>query len=56
MLDIKFIRSDLERVRQGARDKGFEVDLDRLVQLDDERKQLLTEQEQRQHEQENAGK
>ncbi|MBT6784626.1 MAG: serine--tRNA ligase [Planctomycetes bacterium] len=56
MLDIKFIRSDLERIRQGALDKGFEVDLDRLVQLDDERKQLLTEQEQMRHEQKNAGK
>ncbi len=56
MLDIKFIRADLERIRQGAVDKGVVVDLDRLVVLDDQRKQLLTEQEQLRHEQKNAGK
>jgi len=56
MLDIKYIRSELELVRQGALDKHVEVNLDRLVHLDDKRKQLLTEQEQLRHDQKNAGK
>ena len=56
MLDFKFIRAELDQVRQGATDKGVEVDLDRLIELDDQRKVLLTEQEQLRHEQKNAGK
>jgi len=56
MLDIKFIRANLEEVREGARKKRFEIDLDRLIALDDERKTLLTEQEELRHRQKNAGK
>lgn len=43
MLDIKFIRDNLELVRQGARKKFIEVELDRLVELDDKRLALLSE-------------
>ena len=56
MLDFKFIRAELDQVRKGASDKGIEIDLDRLIALDDQRKALLTEQEQLRHEQKNAGK
>jgi len=56
MLDFKFIRAELDQVRKGASDKGVEIDLDRLIALDDQRKALLTEQEQLRHEQKNAGK
>ena len=56
MLDIKYIRAELEAVRKGAEDKGFQVDLDRLIALDDQRKVLLTEQETLRHDQKNAGK
>ena len=50
MLDFKYIRAELDLVRKGASDKGFDVDLDRLIELDDQRKVLLTEQEQLRHE------
>ncbi|MDD4990423.1 MAG: hypothetical protein PHW31_03905, partial [Candidatus Pacebacteria bacterium] len=34
MLDIKFIRENPEKVKQGARNKGAEVDIDKLLELD----------------------
>ena len=40
MLDIKFIRENLEIVKEGARKKHMDVDLDHLVTLDDKRKEL----------------
>ncbi|MGE4619033.1 MAG: serine--tRNA ligase [Planctomycetota bacterium] len=56
MLDFKYIRAELDQVRKGALDKGVDVDLDRLIELDDMRKKILTEQEQLRFEQKNAGK
>lgn len=41
MLDIKFIRENLDLVKLGATKKHIQVDLDALVALDDTRKQLL---------------
>lgn len=43
MLDIKFIRNNLSVVKEGARKKHIDVDLDKLVNLDDERLTLLHE-------------
>lgn len=43
MLDIKFIRENLDVVKAGAEKKHIEIDLDRLVQIDDERKRLRQE-------------
>lgn len=40
MLDIKFIRDNLDLVRRGAVDKRITVDLDRLVELDTKRREL----------------
>lgn len=46
MLDIKFIRENVEAVKTGARNKRFDVDIDRLVQLDERRRAIMTESEQ----------
>jgi seryl-tRNA synthetase len=43
MLDIKFIRENAEIVKAGAAKKRIEVDLDRLIAVDDERKRLRGE-------------
>ncbi len=56
MLDTKFIRANLERVREGAKQKRIEIDLDRLVALDDERKAILAEEESLRARQKSAGK
>lgn len=45
MLDIKFIRENVELVKKAARDKRFDVDVDRLVNLDERRRELMTESE-----------
>ncbi len=42
MLDIKFIRENLDLVKHGAEKKRMTVDLDRLVALDDTRRSLLS--------------
>lgn len=41
MLDIKFIRENKDVVAAGAVKKHITVDLDRLIELDDKRKELL---------------
>ena len=41
MLDINFIRENLELVKEGARKKHIEIDLDELIRLDDKRRELL---------------
>ncbi len=40
MLDIKFIRENKDIVAAGAKKKHIDVDLDRLIELDDKRKEL----------------
>ncbi len=40
MLDIKFIRENKEIVAMGAKKKHIDIDLDRLIVLDDKRKEL----------------
>lgn len=42
MLDIKFIRENLDLVKAGAKKKHMDVDLDALIALDDTRKALLS--------------
>ncbi|MBL7074169.1 serine--tRNA ligase [candidate division KSB1 bacterium] len=49
MLDLHFIRNNLELVRAGIRNKGEKDELDRLLALDDERKNLLSEVETLRH-------
>jgi len=47
MLDIKFIRENLDVVKAGAKKKRITVDLDRLVIVDDERRTLLASVEEK---------
>jgi seryl-tRNA synthetase len=42
MLDIKFIRENLDLVKMGAVKKRIKIDLDALVSLDDTRRTILT--------------
>lgn len=45
MLDIRYIRENTELVKKGARRKRIDVDIDRLLAVDDERRSLLQESE-----------
>lgn len=45
MLDIKFIVENLALVKQGAEKKNIPVDLDKIIELDNERRSVLTEVE-----------
>lgn len=51
MLDIKFIRENLDLVKMGAKKKHIDIDLDALVALDDTRKKLLAGIEEKKAEQ-----
>ena len=46
MLDIKFIRERAEEVKTAAKNKGIDLDIDRLLAIDKERVELLKEVEQ----------
>lgn len=54
MLDIHFIRENADLVKAGAKKKKVEVDIDRLLQLDEERKQLRRQMDERKAEQNRA--
>ena len=45
MLDIKFIRENADLIKEGARKKRIKVDIDRLLEVDEERRKLLHETE-----------
>lgn len=45
MLDIKFIRENVEVVKKSLRDRGMKVDIDKLLVLDEEKKKLLLQVE-----------
>jgi seryl-tRNA synthetase len=47
MLDIKFIRENPEIIKEAARKKGVSVDIDKLLDLDEKRRRLLKELEER---------
>ncbi|PIY97005.1 MAG: serine--tRNA ligase [Candidatus Kerfeldbacteria bacterium CG_4_10_14_0_8_um_filter_42_10] len=51
MIDIKFIRQNKEKVERAIKNKGIKVDVDRLLKKDEERRELLTEIEQKRSEQ-----
>ena len=42
MLDIKFIRENLDIVKMAAAKKKIKIDLDRLVVVDDLRRDIMT--------------
>ncbi|MCI0597747.1 serine--tRNA ligase [Candidatus Parcubacteria bacterium] len=56
MLDIHFIRENADIVKEAARKKGVEVDIDRLLVVYEERKKLEQELESRRAEQNRASK
>lgn len=56
MLDIKFIRENLEVVKMAATKKHINIDLDRLVAVDDERRSITSELEQKKAEQNRVSK
>jgi seryl-tRNA synthetase len=41
MLDLRYIRDNLESVKKGTENKRCEIDFDALIRLDDERKRLI---------------
>ncbi|MGB9598805.1 MAG: serine--tRNA ligase, partial [Minisyncoccales bacterium] len=43
MLDIKFIRKNPEKVKKGAKNKGYDVDVDLILKLDEEKRRILRE-------------
>jgi seryl-tRNA synthetase len=45
MIDLRQLREDPDRFIHGARDKGYEVDIPRLLSLDEQRRALMAEQE-----------
>ncbi len=45
MLDIKFIRENLDLVKKSIKDRGLKLDLDGLIKLDDSRRQTLSKLE-----------
>ena len=45
MLDIKFIRDNVDLVKEGIKNRGQKMDITELLDLDEERRKLLTEVE-----------
>jgi len=43
MLDIKFIRENVEAINEAAKNKNIKLDLERLLEVDKERRALMTE-------------
>lgn len=56
MLDIKFIRENLDIVKMAATKKKIKVDLDRLMVVDDSRREIMSRLESKKAEQNMAGK
>ena len=54
MLDIKFIRENKEVVAAGAKKKHIDIDLDKLIELDDKRRELQLSLDTKRAEQNNA--
>ncbi len=55
MLDLKFVRSNLEAVRQMLKDRGYELDVSRLETLDRERRERLSVLEELRHQRNRVG-
>ena len=45
MLDVKFIRENLELVEKSTREKGYKINIKEVLSLDDARKEVLSEVE-----------
>lgn len=51
MLDIKFIRENKDIIKAAAKKKHIDIDIDRLIEVDDERKRRIASYEQKKAEQ-----
>lgn len=56
MIDLKQLRAEPQRFVQGARDKGVDVDIRRLLEIDEQLRQLKTDVENRRAEQNKISK
>ncbi len=56
MIDLKHLRHDPDLYRRGSRAKGIDVDVDRLLKLDEQRRALTADQETKRAEQKKLGK
>ena len=56
MLDMRFIRENVEAVKKGCIAKNVKSDIDSLLILDEERRKLLTTVEEKKHERNSASK
>lgn len=45
MLDVKFIRENLDLVEKSTKEKGYKIDVQEVLKLDDQRKAILAEVE-----------
>lgn len=45
MLDVKFIRENLELVEKSTKEKGYKINISEVLSLDDKRKEILAEVE-----------
>lgn len=54
MLDIKFIRDNKDLIKEGARKKHIDFDVEKLITADDKRREILAEVESRRAEQNEA--
>jgi len=45
MIDIKFIRENKNKIKKGTQAKGVDIDIDKLLKFDEERKKLIQEVE-----------
>lgn len=43
MIDIKFIRENPDQVKEKSKQKGYDVDVDKLLKFDEERRKLIEE-------------
>jgi seryl-tRNA synthetase len=41
MIDIKFIRENPDKVKAGAKNKGYDVDIDRFLEVDKKRREVI---------------
>lgn len=56
MLDIKFIRENTETVKKAAEQKGYKVEIEKLLKLDEEKRELQTKIEELRTEQNKLNK
>jgi len=56
MIDIKFIRENIDKVKKGIKTKGLNIDIDKLLILDREKRKLISQVEELKAEKNKLGK